>query len=997
MGLKLNFHLDNLNNLYFTSLEQVTETTGFDYDVNNKRLSLPSVVNTANDLIYNTYSIHDCAFYGLVLPNLNKVRIRQCVLNVGNYAFTKSNIHTLEIFSVIPPTFAPKAFEGWPKKNGDQQELFKVECCKGLSPIFEAVLQKFIDNGQIEVVENDYVLETRNYIPYLDYAGDVLEAIEYQAELVEIKPTAYLGHRFTTTPTDSSAKQMKFLQPDDSLGTAPLDQPYYRQIELSSFYFLQSLTANRPGIVTFGAGQVGAKEMPSAQIDQNILKNGLYNANYANEHVIKFNGEYLEDFALQQNQADEINVSIQINFNKLKGISSNVFRGMKLTSVKPLIAQNEVSGACYRAILFNSSNSIINLALTSNNADYIVHYNDNCEIDEVVWARKGLTLGQIKTMLTSASFRKIKTIPSYCFSLNSKESNRQRVTLVVPDNIEYIGTHAFENYTINILQLGTERLKKLIIEDYAFINSDLDTIIGNNKYMDYTLLIDGTNQEKTTASNALTYSEFKEIMESSSQAETMVVLSNRTIQTMPSGTQVLTLVGKGGAKRTVLSQLDETYLKHMPPLVFQNFEQIQLSGLFASVAVTDSVNTLALSDAQIYGSKNVANRTIAKRLDSYTSGLSIKTTNTHDTNVKVYGFNQIVGNLGGDGIRTVGAGKVSFTGDGELLCLGNAGCESDGINRESKHEISNPLAPTSINSYTTSGGCGIGYSYIVDPEYDCAEIEINGLSKVWAWGYGQHAFGIGGLKANITINNTTIEHAAGGFSAQGGSQFLNPADTSYGKQEPQGGCAIGTNTIGHLTYQGEITINNSKLEELLGGSKAAGIGGCYWSSAKINISNSEISAVYGGNASAAIGGSRVRQTDPSGQKIDIDIANTTIDLAEGGIYAAGIGSGYDVNLSASPCQCTIRISDNTSLIVKGGARGAGIGSGYHTAHIAGEIDSSVSITNIEPGASYKPEKYTAPQAIGYGVLDPTREGKILLNTDMLMTVHGTLISNPVSV
>lgn len=996
MGLKLNFHLDNLNNLYFTSLEQVAEDTGYDYDADNQRLSLPSIINTENGLIYNTYSIHDCAFYGLVLPNLNKVRIRQCVLNIGNYVFTKSNIHTLEIFSVIPPTFAPKAFEGWPQKNGEQQKPFKIECCKGLSPIFEAVLQKFINSGQVEVVENDYVLETRNYIPYLDYAGDALEAIEYQAELVEIKPTAYLGHRFTTTPTDSNATKMQFLQPDDIHGTVPLNQSYYKQIELSNFYFLQSLTENRPGIVAFGAGQIGAKEMPSAQINQNILKNGLYNANYADGHIIKFNGEYLEDFALQQNQADKINVSIQINFNTLKGMSSNVFRGMKLTSVKPLEAQNEVSGACYRAILFNSGNSVVSLTSTSNSADYIVHYNDKCEIDEIVWARRGLTLGQIKTMLTATTFKQIKVIPSYCFSLSEKESNRQRITLTVPDNIEYIGTHAFENYTINILQLSTERLKKITIEDYAFINSDLDTIIGNNKYMDYTLLIDGTNQEKTTASNALTYSEFKEIMQSASQAETMVVLSNRTIQTMPSNLQVLTLVGKGGTKRTILSQLDESYLQLMPPLVLQNFEQIRLSGLFASVVVADSVNTVTLSDAQIYGSKSEANRTIAKRLDSYTSGLSIKTINTHVTNVKTYGFNQIVGNLGGDGIRTVGAGKVSFTGDGELFCLGNAGCENDGINRESKHEISNPLAPASIDSYITSGGCGIGYSYNGDLEYDCAEIEINGLSKVWALGYGQQAFGIGGSKANITINNTTIEQAFGGFSAQGGSEFFGP-DKSYGKQESEGGCAIGTNTVGYLDYQGTVTIKNTSLKNIEGGSKAAGIGGCYWSSVKINIEDSHISAVYGGNASAAIGGSRVRQTNPGDQKIEINIANTTIDLAQGGIYAAGIGSGYDVLLSSTPCQCIIDISDNTSLTVKGGARGAGIGSGYHTAHIAGNIDNSVNITNVEPGASYKPDKYTAPQAIGYGVLDPTREGAILSGTTMLMKVHGELIPNPVSV
>lgn len=497
MELNLNFHLDNTNNLYLTSIEEVEN--GYEYDSIQKRLTLPSIIRVGdqNQDVYTTYSIHDCAFYGVALSDLNKLKIRQCVLNIGNYAFTKSSINTLEIFSVVPPTFAPKAFEGWPQND----IAFTVICCKGLRPIYEAVLNKFITNGQITLIENDYILETRNYIPYLDYAGDTLEAIEYQAELVEIKPTAYLGHRFTLTPSDNTHTKVQFLEPDDVYGAKPLAQDYYEQITDSNtnFNYLYSLVANRPGIIAFGAGQKGSLEMPTT-INLNILKNGLYNANYQNEHTIEFSGYKLEDFAFQQDNNTKEKINIKIQFNILKEMSSNCFRGMNINYIQPLEEQEEVLGACYRAICLNDN--VISLTQRGQNADYIVHYDDKGIIDQLIWARKNISLDTIINTLEHEDFNQIKSIPSYCFYLEEKINNKISI-FTVPDNIEYIGSYAFQNYTINTLLTNVTRNKRLIIEDYALMNSDLETIVSS-KYIEYTLLIDGTNKEKyKSADNAL--------------------------------------------------------------------------------------------------------------------------------------------------------------------------------------------------------------------------------------------------------------------------------------------------------------------------------------------------------------------------------------------------------------------------------------------------------------------------------------------------------------
>lgn len=270
-------------------------------------------------------------------------------------------------------------------------------------------------------------------------------------------------------------------------------------------------------------------------------------------------------------------------------------------------------------------------------------------------------------------------------------------------------------------------------------------------------------------------------------------------------------------------------------------------------------------------------------------------------------------------------------------------------------------------SVVSEAGSGIG----------CAgTLTIENIKKLTAKGNGDKAFGIGGNTANVTIINSYIDYVCGGHV-----QPLFISDTSYGKSEPEGGAAIGG---------ASIKLDGVTIKKADGGSKAAGIGAQYWQSTKIEILNTTIEEVNGGNASAGIGGSRYSSdiSETNKQSIQILIENSTV-TANGGQFGAGIGAGYDTHCKANNTNAVNDITIKTSTInAKGGQYGAGIGTGYHSAALTGSIDAA-SIINATPGESR--EKYTIAQAIGYGVVDVTREFK---DAVISFTVAGETIDNP---
>ena len=235
-------------------------------------------------------------------------------------------------------------------------------------------------------------------------------------------------------------------------------------------------------------------------------------------------------------------------------------------------------------------------------------------------------------------------------------------------------------------------------------------------------------------------------------------------------------------------------------------------------------------------------------------------------------------------------------------------------------------------------------------------------------------FGIGGIGAEVTIKNTTIDYICGWPI-----QPLFIKDLNYGKDEPEGYSAIGG---------AKIVLENVEIKKAEGGSKAAAIGNRYWQSTDITIKNSILGDIFGGNASAAIGGSRY-SSNATKHNININIDGSTITNAVGGQFAAGIGAGYDTHCSANDSNAVNNIViTNSNITVKGGQYGAGIGTGYHSAALTGSIDAASTINATDGGSR---DKYTAAMPVGYGVVDPAREFNGVAVT---FTVAGETIAHP---
>ena len=257
-------------------------------------------------------------------------------------------------------------------------------------------------------------------------------------------------------------------------------------------------------------------------------------------------------------------------------------------------------------------------------------------------------------------------------------------------------------------------------------------------------------------------------------------------------------------------------------------------------------------------------------------------------------------------------------------------------------------------------------------------INISGNGTLTAIAAGNHAYGIGGDNTeSITIEGVHIAKVQGGRYGEIGT------DTKYYKDAPEGGAAIGSGYNGAV-----ITLTNVKIDEALGGSKAAGIGALYHTGVTINITGCTITKVEGGATAAAIGGSRVSKGATASEAVTINIQNSTIEGAKGGAYAAGIGSGYDTYCQANQPICTINI-EGSKITATGGKYAAGVGTGYHNAGLAGEIKNS-EITAASGEKVYK-DKYTSAQDIGFGVADLAREGS---NNDSHIVYNGTMIALP---
>ncbi len=221
------------------------------------------------------------------------------------------------------------------------------------------------------------------------------------------------------------------------------------------------------------------------------------------------------------------------------------------------------------------------------------------------------------------------------------------------------------------------------------------------------------------------------------------------------------------------------------------------------------------------------------------------------------------------------------------------------------------------------------------------------------------AFGIGGMKTTeINIKDVTVERVEGSYAYGVGT------DTKYYKDAPEGGAAIGSGLDGAVITLDGVTVINA-----IGGSKAAGIGARYHVGVTVNITDSVIAYVEGGVSAAGIGSSRV-SGNATESGTTINITNSTV-TAKGGAYGAGIGSGYDTHCGSKQPMCTVNVTDST-INATGGQYAAGVGTGYHNAALNGEIKNST--VTAKSGDKFYKDSYTSAMDVGFGVVDPTREG-----------------------
>lgn len=399
-----------------------------------------------------------------------------------------------------------------------------------------------------------------------------------------------------------------------------------------------------------------------------------------------------------------------------------------------------------------------------------------------------------------------------------------------------------------------------------------------------------------------------------------------------------------------------------------NNKTVALNAETATVIKDVSASAVGISVSGA-GELILENVTVAASVEGV-SGLALEA----DSNVKVtvVGSVSLTGAKNGEGIRVPGSAVIEITGAGSLTAVGNAG----------KEYSSATGYQTEDTEYESSGASGIGYA-----GQAVGKIYIHDLAGLTAEGYGVHAFGIGGnITSDLSLENvTSVASVRGGFA-----QALCLADEKYGKSEPEGGAAIGVGT--DATAFG-ISLKNVAIVSAKGGSKAAGIGAQHHTKAVISITGCTIESVTGGNASAGIGGSRVAEntgSDRSGQTISITIADSTI-TAQGGQFGAGIGSGYDTHCTQGDLAaiCTITITGSSRIAATGGKYAAGIGTGYHASGLTGTIAATVDTTGTASGEDFYKATYTSAQAIGFGIVDPTRDG---LNSTSSITVGDTVIS-----
>ena len=395
-----------------------------------------------------------------------------------------------------------------------------------------------------------------------------------------------------------------------------------------------------------------------------------------------------------------------------------------------------------------------------------------------------------------------------------------------------------------------------------------------------------------------------------------------------------------------------------------------LDGEFRDIVLAGE-GTVIFDNATVIGEKDGEH--VVWDVLAGSSGIRLE--ETANIEIVINGSLTAIGGTFADGIKVPCGATLTITGN-SLVAIGNRGIETWYYDRCPEYSFGDPSGDT--QAY----GCGIG-----DMAHETGNIIIKNLKSCRAEGYGKSGYGIGGGSGHVLdIINSTIDYVRGGLPIQ---NFA--ANDKYGVYAPEGGAAIGFG-MGANT-DGTINIINSVINKAIGGSKSAAIGTGFWGSITVNIENSVINNAVGGSSAAAIGGSRVGYA--SQQIAVVNIKGSTIN-AFGGQCGAGIGGGYDSDCAYPTSQVYINIDDNSIINAVSGKTAAAIGTGYHAGELYGSIGTTC-LTNTKTISPFYKSSYTTAQNIGFGVIDPNREGKGYaqpLGKEIEFTVDGEPIENP---
>ena len=519
----------------------------------------------------------------------------------------------------------------------------------------------------------------------------------------------------------------------------------------------------------------------------------------------------------------------------------------------------------------------------------------------------------------------------------------ERIDMSIPYSVEYLGNDAGSIVGMSNADIRGCQISHSMVNAYR----DVGGVVGNIQENVSALAIEDCTIRYATVIVDIDGGNAGKIVGRSTDN---TILSNNTSET----TTILYITSQSGSSST-------------PNILTGEYDYIILKADGTMIFSRDSVETSTSDIRQV----TLDNVTVSA--PDGTPAISIEA--GAGPTIVIRNTVTLVGGRDADAIRVSSGASVIITGNGTLTAIGNNGLEYC-----SAKYPGNITDETLRSQYAGMGGSGIGNSHGLT-----GKITVSSLSGLYAHGYGHHAFGIGGIGSIVTISKSTVYEARGGFDEP---DFLV---SDYGNEEAEGGAGIGGESV---------TISGCTLKEIRGGSKSAGIGAMYWQNTSVTIVNSIILNVQGGNGSAGIGGSHPMRDAETPTLVRIIIENSKVN-AKGGYYAAGIGSGYDRKCGTQGwTELRISISSYSEITATGGKYGAAIGTGFHSGNLSGSIEGTV-VCNVSEGTEPKTSSgysYTA-QAIGFGVVDSSREAKSLLVADgepveIQFTVGGVPITNP---